>query len=398
MFCFRMSDKIASSLEGKVAYLLGSGLSIPFCLPGVPELTELILNSDRYASLNTDQCFHVDLPPQRFIIPCEHNIPETIAAEFIRFVQVILLRDTMEKRTNYPNYEDIADFIMQFQLSIAQQYENPALGLSYLKEIENFATQRNKNLSRLLEYSIRLMDCILSYFLNHNHSVLLREMKLIQNVIPDVLLGSRINIFSLNHDMIMEDYFMTRDIKYDDGFYPDHNGVYYFNFKRFWNSNEIVRMVKLHGSIDRYYHNKSMIRAPDPRNINEPRSNKFADNFIPSILSGKIVKMLDYSKPIHAELNAYFRIKLATEISKLVVVGYGFGDKGINNTISSWFESNDENRMIVVTLDKKLLLDSSRLAIYRLFMNSDYIDNRRIVILEGGIESLTNTSILDALK
>lgn len=395
MFCFKITGIKRPQKVSNIAYLLGSGLSIPLGLDSIQELTAKILNADKFAVLHTDQCYHVGIPPAMYL-PGE--VTSQIATEFIRLVHSFLSRQTTVNRIQNPNYEDIADFIKQYQLSMAGEYENPALSQLYLKEIEDYASQNRVEIGRLLKYSIILMDCILQHFLNHNHSDILNKSGYILNVIPVSLIGDQIDVFTLNHDLIMEDYLVTNGISFADGFYPNSEGLHYFDFNQFWHSANKVRLVKLHGSIDRYIHNQSMIKVSDPRYINDPSSNGFSDNFVPSVLSGKIVKMLDYSKPIHADLYGYFRVKLATEISKLIVVGYGFGDKGINNALSSWFGLNPRNRLIVVTRDENATISSARFAMRRILADQRLRQNRRVVILDGGIENLTSNSISDALS
>jgi len=382
-------------MNPKVAYLLGSGLSIPFGLPSVGDLTELILTSDQFASLHSDQCYHVGLPAR--LLQCE-EISAKIAVDFLRHVQGILSHEATLNQIPDPNYEDIADFIKQFHLSLTDEYENPALSRTILKEIRYFAFHNQVSVKRLLEYSTILIDCILQHFLHHNHDVVLSKSELLMNVIPDFLLDGQLDIFTLNHDLLMEKYLDIKGIAYADGFYPNNDMLNYFDFKKFWHSPNKVRIVKLHGSIDRYYHNQSMIKTNNPRYINDPGSNGFSNNFVPSFLSGKIVKMLDYSKPIHADLYGYFRVKLATEISKLIVVGYGFGDKGINNALSSWFKQNSQNRLIVITLKEDDMIASSRFAMKCILADRSYRDNRRVVVLVGGVENLSSNSICDALS
>jgi hypothetical protein len=179
-------------LNHEVAYLLGSGLSKPFGLPGVSELTERILTSDQFASLHTDQCYHVGLPVRIHQIG---EISTKIAVDFIKLVQGILGHESTVNRIPEPNYEDIADFIKQYHLSLTGEYENPALSRTILKEIRYFAFNNQVSVKRLLEYSIILIDCMLQYFLHHNHDVVLSKSELLMNVIPDLLMSDQIDLF-----------------------------------------------------------------------------------------------------------------------------------------------------------------------------------------------------------
>jgi len=393
-----ISDLSGESLlneSANIAYLFGSGLSIPLGLDNVKDLTQKILNADQNAILHTDQSYQIGLTP-RLHQPGE--ITTEIAVEFLHKIVGFIKRNDTINRIEQPTYEDVADFIKQFHLSISGEYENTALGRSFLKEMRYYAFRRGVLVKHLLEYSIILIDCMLKHYLSHDHSIVLENLGLIDNVIPEFLFQSQLDVFTLNHDLVIEDFINTKGIAYGDGFYPNSEGLEYFDFGRFIRSSYRVKLVKLHGSIDRYYHNQSMIKTPDPRYINDPVNNGFSDNFVPSVLSGKIVKMLDYSKPIHADLYSYFRVKLATEISKLIVVGYGFGDKGINNAISSWFKQNASNRLIVVTFNEDALISGSRYAIASILANPEYKQNRRVIVLQGGIQNLTKNSIISALR
>lgn len=395
MFCFDITGLRKPRKAPNIAYLLGSGLSIPFGLPGVRELTNKILGSDKFASLHTDQCYHVNCPAK---IYQSGDVTTSIAVGFIKLVQCILSCEDTLNRIPDPTYEDVADFIKQYHLSLIDEYENPALSPQYLKEIDNYSTKHNVETKRLLEYTVILIDCMLKYFLDNYDDDVFSKIDLLDNVFPYFLLKDQINLFTLNHDLLVEYYLRTKNITHTDGFYPNQDDLNYFNLSKFWQSPQQIRIVKLHGSIDRYYHNQSMIKASDPDHINDTSSNGFCDSSVPSVLSGKIVKMLDYSKPIHADLYGYFRVKLATEISKLIVVGYGFGDKGINNALSSWFGLNSNNRLIVITCGEDTLISKARFAMGRILADQRLRQNRRVVILDGGIENLSSNSIVDALS
>lgn len=378
----------------KVAYLLGSGLSIPFGLPSVGDLTDKIMQEGQNYTLRSDQTYGNG--GQGICSPDGDITP--IVIEFLRLVQGIIGSRAAINYIKEPNYEDMADFIKQYHHSLGNQYENPALSKQYLERISCFALKHGVDVTRLLEYSLKFIDLMLQQFLNRGKIKASSLLWIINNIIPDFLARDQLDIFSLNHDMLMEHYLDTNKISFDDGYYNNDDGLSCYNFKRLWISTKRVRLVKLHGSIDRYIHNKSMIRTNDPRYISDPSSYGFSDTFVPSIIVGKIVKLFDYSKPIYADLHSYFRIKLATEISTLIVVGYGFADKGINDAIFSWFGLNKKNRLIVITFDEASLISNSRPALRSILEAPNCRQVRRVIILDGGVQKIASDKIINALQ
>ncbi len=77
----------------------------------------------------------------------------------------------------------------------------------------------------------------------------------------------QVDVFTLNHDLIVESSFNLNSTHLEDGFYPNENGLYCFDSGRFFDSKEKYRLFKLHGSVNWYSHNPRMIKASDPHNI-----------------------------------------------------------------------------------------------------------------------------------
>ena len=67
----------------------------------------------------------------------------------------------------------------------------------------------------------------------------------------------------------------------------------------------------------------------------------------PGILIGTHNKIIGYTKPLFWHLSTKFRLSLE-RASRLVVVGYGFSDKGINEIIIDWLVDDAKRRMVVV--------------------------------------------------
>ena len=232
--------------ESNVAYLLGSGLSIPFGLGNVLELTNGILEADKTYGLHTDQCYHFGAQE----LPLPSSVKAIIAGDFFRLIIEIIRRPTCVNSIDQPNYEDIADFIKQYKHSTAYEYENPALSSSYRDEIECYAMLNNVDVYDLLDKSMAFLNYFMKDNLLHNPQKVRDYIGILDNVFPEVLRESKLDIFTLNHDLIIENYMDIRNIKYNDGFSKDAGGNDVFYPCCLYENKEKIKFIKLHGSIN----------------------------------------------------------------------------------------------------------------------------------------------------
>ena len=71
----------------------------------------------------------------------------------------------------------------------------------------------------------------------------------------------------------------------------------------------------------------------------------------PMLLVGTYNKMRHYTSGIYADL--YFELRRALrETERLIVCGYGFGDKGINRQLIEWADSADQKQRIMVVIHR----------------------------------------------
>ena len=61
---------------------------------------------------------------------------------------------------------------------------------------------------------------------------------------------SSVDLFTLNHDLVIERHLEGYGIKYTDGFGPAENGVRYWSPATFKQPDLNVRLLKLHGSVN----------------------------------------------------------------------------------------------------------------------------------------------------
>jgi hypothetical protein len=175
-----------------------------------------------------------------------------------------------------------------------------------------------------------------------------------------------VNIFSLNHDLLIEELFSLFGLSYCDGFsrtnsnLRKHQGEYLRVFQNDFSSAKI-RLVKLHGSIDTYHygHGKqegtTLYLSGDgayckPQSSEDlywteriDESGKVVQNmnndFIPKFITGKHKKETILKNPMYSRMYELY----TTQIQKnddLLICGYSYGDKHLDEYLSRFTSTN----------------------------------------------------------
>lgn len=269
------------------------------------------------------------------------------------------------------NYEDIYYLARQLLDGLRGEYDNPGL-LPLMLELrpkvslmfENlnavygrdgfFKEYQNMSLAVLLEKTIDFIEeSVAGQLAPRGEAIGLNFLNQLMDSEPQ----QPLHLVSLNHDGLTETYLSAHKIL--DGFVEFSPGVARFDPNVF-DSDEAfrVRLLKLHGSIDwfRYKHSSSendlilRVRSTDRNHVKAPNG----ENLLPPqnrlLLAGTTNKELAYGSGLFIELMFQFQKRLK-ETHLLIVSGYGFADKGINNRIWAWLDSRPENRMVVLHED-----------------------------------------------
>ena len=165
---------------------------------------------------------------------------------------------------------------------------------------------------------------------------------------------SSLDLFTVNHDTVIEHYLKGCEIEYTDGFGPPVNGVRYWSREAIERSCDCVRLLKLHGSVNwfQFEHQEVGIAVDGGYSVYKNRNGQERQHrppHRPMVLVGTYNKMRHYTSGIYADL--YFEFRRAfRETDRLVVCGYGFGDKGINKQLIEWADSADQKPKIMVVI------------------------------------------------
>jgi hypothetical protein len=161
----------------------------------------------------------------------------------------------------------------------------------------------------------------------------------------------QLNIVTLNHDTLVEQFLRSKDISYVDGFGPDDGDVRWFDDGIFDAPNARVKILKLHGSIDWYSFlvdgnaKYGSFSGEDPRLAKDSNQKQLLPRFRrPSFLSG-INKAVGYYSGIYGDIHFRFR-QACRECQNMIVSGYGWGDTAINLALDSWLDKHSGNKMI----------------------------------------------------
>ena len=183
---------------------------------------------------------------------------------------------------------------------------------------------------------------------------------------------SKVNIFSLNHDLLLEHLLKLSGIDYSDGFTREHSKIFYKNepqrvfLNAFLGS---IKLHKLHGSIDSYKFPHGVVEG-QVQTLNEEFTYFKADSYrakhyakrisetgetlqgflvdvVPKFITGTDKASLMASDYMYSTLTSLMRDALSSN-ADLLICGYSFGDDHINRIIE---ESCSKHQPKVVNIN-----------------------------------------------
>ena len=166
-------------------------------------------------------------------------------------------------------------------------------------------------------------------------------------------------IGTLNHDTHFESYLAKAGVRLWDGFGQEESEVRYWSRDDIDLGDEEVPFIKLHGSIDWFNfrpHNGTAfyddrIGIPLTNDIWHTRGEDGCFQTLlserPLMLTGTFNKYIDYASELFSTIHARWRARLNAS-DRLVICGYGFGDRGINAQIIEWVYGNRDRKLLII--------------------------------------------------
>lgn len=378
-----MPSYVSSNPKPRLAFLLGSGISIPAGLPGVDDITNEVLCGQGWIR-KKDSNYYYDPPDQTepTIGGYPTGVEDVLRVQyFLRLLKPEIDCYYAVIPSRFANYEDLYYFCEQIHDAMMFEYDNPAIQ-PLLYKIHpavqpiiagDYINQRQRwKFHKLAMESCNFIKDVVWHKLK-TMPERLNHLQPLRDACQDESF-SEVDFFTLNHDTLLEKYFDERDQKFNDGFGEAINGVRYWDENILASSKNRVRLIKLHGSINwfrfkedngsfsgvgnipldgDFWHQKSpngeLMKPPDGR---------------PLFLAGTFNKIFRYTEGIFADLFCLFRETLK-QTDHLIVCGYGFSDKGINNQIAEWISAKADRRMLIVHPNPEKLKQTARGAITR---------------------------------
>jgi hypothetical protein len=358
---------MATSSKRNLTFLFGSGVSIPAGMPTLDEITEKVLSGEGIFFYN--EIFSPRVRP--FSDPAKKLEEEQ--RDYVQIIVKFLHRVKIEIQEYYKkhqfksgcDYEDLYYIVNQIYNSEVGEFDNPAIQplvdkiLPDIKSIliNTFPTSRWA-LSKLARETIKYIEYVVFHLLDSD-SRSLKYLRLLAEASHDNEY-SNVDIFTLNHDTVIEKFLIENDIQFTDGFFePDREEHRYWEPSLFNSTSLKVFLFKLHGSINWFrfrredaedWSGESIIIPSGMVNslISDANGRTWrALDKRPILLIGRYNKTFDYLSGIFAELHCQFYHSLRN-VGQLIICGYGLGDRGINTQIIDWLYSSDNCKIIVV--------------------------------------------------
>jgi len=378
-----------SNHTDKIAFLFGAGISIPAKIPNTKEISEIILNSKEINRGGAENYFFGAIQSWNIY----KDLPERVRT-FLTF-----LRDEIENYYNDKdriiNYEDIFYLLDFIEYNFYEPEGNPAFKYIFKEfepKIKNLLTpldtffEHSFDMNSLLSESKKYIKQILSKLLARK-----AESFVGFNFLKEALLKKdlkKVDIFTLNHDIVLERFFKINNLTFNDGFQKNINDIETWNPKLF-NNEDRIKLYKIHGSINWQYCDQY---SWEDNRITKIRDIERFDTIANAlILIGTHNKMSNYIQDLYLEL--YYRFYQALNMHNiLIVAGYGFNDRGINQKIFNWL-FNPSKKILIIdpnVEEKKIKFHSALL--------SEWDKNNRIIKISDYVENVTWNEIQTKLE
>jgi len=376
-----------NQVKPKISFLLGSGFSIPEGIPGVRQLntrlskideSEIVIHSSQNAGFLNGQP-----DPNRFSNADERKFVQ----EFLEFYNSEVLSEGEEF-----HYETFYDFYSGY-IYISENSD----------QIESFCNRFNAIYDSDSPYKIDTYNRLISFNRTFNQLVAsqLHKLRYHESVsylnyypydsfvgfIRQILLTHDIKLHSLNHDLFF-DFLGQRHADlwqhYCDGYQIEGSPFYgevYRNISRdpqiSINKRDYIKLSQFNGKFDKplsffKLHGSvvnTILSTPEPNSqrvrikaeygvqmyymevydelTKSHRFERLWDQVDPDFLSGTTNKTRFYKRdPYYINILEHFKQNLESS-EKLIVIGYGFQDPGINEFIENNFLSKGK-KMIVI--------------------------------------------------
>lgn len=380
-------ESISSTVD--LLLLLGSGISRDAGMPMVDQITSQVLSGDGVFRAE-NQIYYIDADNPNY------QRLRSKASDAIAFVKALEPRVT-DYYGRKATYEELASMIGQISDAISFEYDNAALHPLVESLLAEGEWENGYEVGRAAEDAHDYIRDSIWHLLDVPSSVEHLSW------LADTCKRYGADVVTLNHDLVIEHVFETFDVTHSDGFQDRHGDL------AFWSDdfgNAQVRFLKLHGSISWW---GQMIPEEEWRGYVTARSlggdayhprdatgafGGYPHDLRPIMLTGTFDKILAYETWVLPDQHFRFHEALR-RASRVIVVGYGFGDKAINTRLIGWLARSLNNVLIVAHGKPNDLREAARPAIRSSWRR--WQEAGRLRIIDKWADELDSTMIDAAL-
>jgi len=347
----------------KILFLFGAGISVEAGFPTGNDITQGLLSSDFENIISKSNNWdHTNYRHEKM---CFDQIQNGL------LIAKLYLDLTLKKTVNYEDIYNLSN-------------DSSLIGKTNL--FTQFFDYCHNNISKILvnntdkEGFVKRSDLYLNACIYIQKYIWYKLTGKIGNIfylknIADICLDSKIqeiNIFTLNHDLVIEKLLNCAGINYIDGFEQQNNiDVRYWNPEIYKNDSK-VRLFKLHGSANWFdFENENdpsktnRLGIPNIKDFyhtkDETGNPQWPAGGIPFFLTGTDNKILEYENNKYINLLIeQFKNKIS-DFDILVTSGYGFGDEGINKILIEWLEKSVNRRIVNINKSEPSVIFNSRI-------------------------------------
>lgn len=317
------------------------------------------------------------------------------------------------------NYEDLYYLATQLEDTVTGEHENPAIE-HFRKYLEREVQKKGLlhegegptggewSFDRMVSEAKTYVECVVREKLDIKppKEEWVDSLSLFRRAHQDGDVA-RIDVYTLNHDTLLEKFFQADNLAFTDGFDEQVNRVRYWRPELFEKSTPPTRLFKLHGSVDWFqFRSLRTTEAWSTTGVGIPLdgdhahcrdrngNSQMADPPRPLMLLGTFNKMLLYHHGIFADLQFRFFDNLR-KADQLIVCGYGFGDKAVNARLLDWAWGSEAHRFVVIDPNPDTLKMAARGAFRKSWKSLE--DSGRLTFIGKAIQDVSWIEVREAM-
>ena len=330
----------------RAAFFFGSGISRDSGAPMVDALPDSLGHGAWEA--HTDLRFYPSKAPS--------TGEAERAQEFVRILAAHINPHLQHHERRDANYEDIYAAALQIVWDETSEIINPLVAESVAlirKATEHLFRNQRPHIDRNAFASLadRATDLV-QWTVFHELAKATKPVGM-EAISATAKQTDELDIFSLNHDLLIEHELDRNGITFADGF-GARWGDDVLRFSWSWNTpGTKVRLYKLHGSLNWYFFRTKLFDQfgkvkGDPEHCKDENGHRLSLlQPQPRFLTGTTVKEQSYGTGLTGEFFGEFRKRLATH-ETVICCGYGWEDKGINIRLNQWLRDNLKNKIVIL--------------------------------------------------